>query len=287
MVSAIEIKDLIYAYPGSERPAMVLEELYLLEGEIYWLTGLNGAGKTTLCRLLAGLIPHFFRGHLSGSVSVLGQDISRLGLAEVSGLVGYIMDDPFDQLSRATYTVRDEIAFALQNVGLPPDEIQERVEETMQELDIASLADRLPTSLSGGEQQRVAIASIFARRPKVFVMDEATSQLDPQGCAAIFQLVSRFKAMGKTIFMVEPKPDKVSQYADQVLVLQQGHLIAQGPIRDVINSGVYEQAGLHLPSYASLARQLQGEGISTGDLPVSLDEARRIVERLSHAGHRA
>ncbi len=285
MVSAIEIRGLRYCYPGSERPALILEELSLQEGEICWLTGSNGAGKTTFCRLLAGLIPHFFRGDLSGSVNVHGQDLRALELADISGLVGFIMDDPFDQLTRATYSVRDEITFGLQNVGLPPKEIQSRLEETMEELEITPLADRLPTSLSGGEQQRVAIASIFARRPRVFVMDEATSQLDPQGCAAIFRLISRFKTSGKTIIMVEPKPDKISQSADTILILEEGNLIAQGAIQEVLKSGVYEDAGLSLPSYPALARALQAQDIQPEDLPVSLRDTCAMVERLRHERH--
>jgi energy-coupling factor transport system ATP-binding protein len=152
----------------------------------------------------------------------------------------------------------------------------------MQELDIAALADRLPTSLSGGEQQRVAIASIFARQPAVFVMDEATTQLDPQGCDAIHKLVSRFKAMGKTIVMVEPKPDKVSQYADSLLILQEGSLISKGTVREVLNSGAYEAAGLGLPSYPSLARALVAKGMHIQDLPITLTDAFEMVERVRH-----
>lgn len=284
-MSAIQINALQYTYPGSERPALMLDEMTIQEGEICWLAGANGAGKTTLCRLLAGLIPHFFRGQLAGSVKVHGQDTARLELADVSGLVGFIMDDPFDQLTRATYTVRGEIAFGLQNIGLPPDEIQERLEETMEQLEIAPLAERLPTSLSGGEQQRVAIASIFARRPSVFVMDEATSQLDPQGCESIFRLVRRFKEMGKTIIMVEPKPDNISQVADRLLVLQDGRLIANGSVKEVLESGTYERAGLRLPSYPALARALQERGVASGELTVTLEEARKMVESVRHASH--
>ena len=285
MVNSIQLSGVQYTYPGSDHPALVLDEMTIQEGQICWLSGLNGAGKTTLCRLLAGLIPHFFRGQLSGGIQVHGQDTTQLALADVSGLVGFIMDDPFDQLTRATYTVRGEIAFGLQNIGLPPDEIHERIEETMGQLGIAALAERLPTSLSGGEQQRVAIASIFARRPNVLVMDEATSQLDPQGCEDIFDLVTRFKEMGKTILMVESKPDNISQVADRLLVLQDGHLIANGPVKEVLGSGVYEQAGLSLPSYPSLARGLQAKAVAVEKLPVTLEEARVMVERLRHASH--
>lgn len=285
MARIVEFQNVEYTYPGVDRPALYLEELYLEQGEIVWLAGPNGAGKTTLCRLLAGLIPHYFNGALKGSARVQGLEVASLSLSEVAGRVGFIMDDPFDQLTRAAYSVRDEIAFGLQNVGLPREQIFSRVEQTMQELGISSLAERVPTTLSSGEQQRVVIASIFARQPAVLVLDEATSQLDPQGTASIFQLVQHFKETGRTVVMVEPKPDKISQYADRVVLLDGGRMIAQGAASEILASGALEKAGLSLPSYPRLARCLSQAGLYQGPLPVKLDEARRMIEKVQHGSH--
>ena len=283
MTEGIHIADLKYEYPGSRQPALLLDELDFGKAEICWIAGLGGAGKTTLCRLLAGLIPHFYRGKLSGSLQIQGQDARRLSLSEITGMIGFVMDDPFDQLTRATYSVRDEIAFGLQNLGLPRREITMKVEESMEELGITHLADRLPTSLSAGEQQRVVIASITARHPQVLVMDEATNQLDPQGAEAIFRLATYLRSAGNTIIMVEPRSDKISQIADRLVLLHQGKVLANGPVAKVLNTGVFENVGLRLPSYPELASVLITGGIYSGRLPVSLSEACEMVGKIVHA----
>jgi energy-coupling factor transporter ATP-binding protein EcfA2 len=153
----------------------------------------------------------------------------------------------------------------------------------MQDLGIVHLADRLPTSLSAGEQQKVVIASIFARRPRVLVLDEATSQLDPRGAEAIFHLAISLKSLGNTVIMVEPRLDKVSQIADRLVLLHKGQVLANGPVGEVLNSGIFEQAGLPLPSYPELASTLIACGAYAGRLPVSLSEACAMVGKVLHA----
>jgi energy-coupling factor transporter ATP-binding protein EcfA2 len=282
VTQGIHIADLKYEYPGSRQPALLLDELDFGKAEICWIAGLGGAGKTTLCRLLAGLIPHFYRGKLSGSLQIQGQDARRFSLSEITGMIGFVMDDPFDQL-RGQRTACDEIAFGLQNLGLPRREITMKVEESMEELGITHLADRLPTSLSAGEQQRVVIASITARHPQVLVMDEATSQLDPQGAEAIFRLATYLRSAGNTIIMVEPRSDKISQIADRLVLLHQGKVLANGPVAKVLNTGVFENVGLRLPSYPELANVLIIGGVYSGRLPVSLSEACEMVGKIVHA----
>lgn len=283
MTEAIQIANLKYEYPGARQPALLLDELTFGPAEICWMAGLSGAGKTTLCRLLAGLIPHFYRGKLSGRLQIQGQDARRLSLSEIAGMIGFIMDDPFDQLTRATYSVRDEVAFGLQNLGLTRQEITLKVEESIGALGINHLADRLPTSLSAGEQQRVVIASIIARQPRVLVMDEASSQLDPQGAEGLFELVIRLKSAGNTIIMVEPRSDKISQIADRLVLLHQGRVLANGPVSEVLNTGVFEAVGLRLPSYPELASVLISSGIYSGRLPVTLSEACKMVGEIVNA----
>lgn len=283
MTRAIEVFGLKYGYPGTGGPALVLDKLAIDPGEICWVAGLTGAGKSTFCRVLAGLIPHFFRGRLSGSVKIFGQEITELNLSAITGMVGLVTGDPFEQLTRATYTVRDEIAFGLQNVGLPVQEIIRRVAEIMGELEITSLADRLPTSLSLGEQQRVVIASILARQPQVFVVDEATSLLDPQGSEAFYRLAARLKSSGHTVVVVEPKPDRIYQAADRLILLQQGQMVAQGRVGELVNRGVFEQAGLSLPTYPALGKMLHVNGGYSGKLPVGLSEACEMVDQILYA----
>jgi energy-coupling factor transporter ATP-binding protein EcfA2 len=286
MASSISFSNYRYIYPGAERPALDIEALNISAGEFCCLVGPNAAGKSTLCRVLSGLIPHFFRGEIEGSVHVLGEDAQAKSVHELAGVVGYIMDDPFDQLTRATYSVYDEIAFGLQNVGMPVDEIRLRVSQVLEELQITDLADRLPTQLSGGQQQRVAIASIFARRPEILVMDEATSQLDPMGCAAIYTLVKHLKDTGKTVLMVESKLDHILKYADRILVMEAGQVVASGSPRQVLAEGHFERLNLGLPSYPALAKELSARGLVGDVLPIHLDEACQMIQEVLGGDHR-
>jgi energy-coupling factor transport system ATP-binding protein len=285
MVSPVEITSFKYCYPGFENPALSLENLRIEAGEFCCLVGLNGAGKSTLCRVLAGLIPHYYHGEMTGSVKILGQQTVESNISDLAGKVGFVMDDPFDQLTRATYSVFDELAFGLLNVGTPVDLTRLRVKQVLEELNITELADRVPTTLSGGEQQRVAIASVFSRDPHVLVMDEATSQLDPQGCEAIFQLASQFKKQGKTIVMVESKLDKIIQHADRILVLHKGQIIKDGSPQQVLSAGVLEEIGLGLPSYPALSKSLQEQGRYRGELPVKIEQAGSMLREVLHASH--
>jgi energy-coupling factor transporter ATP-binding protein EcfA2 len=285
LVNAIEIAELSYSYPGRTKPVLELKYLTVERGEFCWIAGLNGAGKTTLCRSLTGLIPHFFHGQLSGSLKLFGQEVSQMSLSQITGIAGLILDDPFEQLTRATYSVRDEIAFGLQNIALPPAEIIKRVDQSLTELKITELADRIPTSLSVGEQQRVAIAAIFARQPEILVLDEVTSQLDPQGVHAIFRLVEHFKETGKTILMVESRFDKISQYAERILVLQQGKLVADGAVKTILNDDILEKNYLELPSYPALAKTLKSKGRVSGQVPVTLEEACQMLDEVRHGAH--
>jgi energy-coupling factor transport system ATP-binding protein len=285
MASPVDISAMQYFYPGMEKPALSVERLVIEPGEFCCLVGLNGAGKSTLCRVMAGLCPHFYHGNLTGSVKIFGQETADSNIADLAGKVGFVMDDPFDQLTRATYSVYEEIAFGLQNVGMPVEQIRQRVAQVLQELNIAGLSERVPTTLSGGEQQRVAIASIFARDPQVLVMDEATSQLDPQGCESIFQLVRHFKELGKTVVMVESKLDKVLQHADRILFIHEGQIMLDDTPRRVLNTGIFERDGLGLPSYPALAKKLEAEGLYQGELPVKIDEAAAMLQEVLHGGN--
>ena len=145
------------------------------------MVGPNGAGKSTLCYTIAGFVPHFFKGELTGAVLVDGSDLQSSTLNEWVLTVGLAFQNPFNQISGAKYTVFEELAFGLENIGIPRDEMIARVEESMKLTGISDLADRSPYSLSGGQQQRVALTSILVMQPKVLVLDEPTSQMDPVG----------------------------------------------------------------------------------------------------------
>lgn len=271
-----------FVYKGATHPALQIEHLEIAAGEFCCLIGANGAGKTTFCRALCGLIPHFYPGELRGSLRIGGEETSTKAIHELVMTVGYVMDDPFEQLTRATETVYEEIAFGLQNAGLPPAEIHKRVDETIAEMEIKELAKREPTRLSNGEQQRTVLAAILAQRPDVLVMDEATSQLDPAGAAAIYQIASRLKAKGKTVILVEPRLDSALEFADKLLLLEDGCLIASGSPAEILMEGHLEKMNLGVPSYALLAKELAARGAVRDQTPIHLEQARQMIEEALH-----
>ncbi len=207
------------------------------------LVGPNGAGKSTLAYALTGFIPHFYRGHLEGTITVDGKLTAETPLHDLIRSAGLIFQNPFNQISGTKFTVLEEIAFGLENLGVPPDEMRTRVREIMAMLDITDLADRSPVALSGGQMQRVAIASVLAMRPKALILDEPTSQLDPIGSREVFAAVRSLAANAKTtILMIEHKLEWVAQFADRVIALSAGEIIADGkPERDPHRSGGHSE----------------------------------------------
>src|SRR5690606_18381877 len=150
--------------------------------------GMNTAGKTTLCYALSGLVPHFFKGAYGGDVYIGDMDVLSHEISEITASVGLVFENPFSQMTGAKFTVYDEIAFGLENQGVPSDVMHERDRESMKLLDIEGLREKNPLSLSGGQMQRVAIASVIAMKPDILILDEPTSQLDPEGAEEVFRV---------------------------------------------------------------------------------------------------
>ncbi len=185
----IEVTNVTYNYPRTESPALRDLNVAIPEGQMCAVVGANGAGKSTFCLALAGFVPEFYRGTLSGGITAAGVNVVDLSIAELSGTVGLVFSNPFNQITGARFTVRDEIAFGLENTGVPPDEMLARIDAVMEVTNLTELADRSPYGLSGGQQQRLAIASVLVMEPQVLVLDEPTSQLDPVGSREVFSVL--------------------------------------------------------------------------------------------------
>ncbi|MBI3170425.1 MAG: ABC transporter ATP-binding protein, partial [Chloroflexi bacterium] len=198
----VNIQNLTYKYPLTKEPVLQNLNLQVQEGEFVSVIGPNGAGKSTLCYALAGFVPHFFKGEISGSIEVDGKKSGESTLDEWVLNVGLAFQNPFNQISGAKYTVFEELAFGLENTGVSRNEMKTRVEEAMSLTGIRDLADRSPYSLSGGQQQRVALTSILVMRPKLLVLDEPTSQMDPIGTREVFGVVRKMAEEGMTVVMV-------------------------------------------------------------------------------------
>jgi energy-coupling factor transport system ATP-binding protein len=216
-MAIVKLQNVTYTYPLTELPALKNVNLQIDEGEFLAIIGPNGAGKSTLCYTIAGFVPHFFKGEISGTVEVAGKESSKSSLHEWVLNVGLAFQNPFNQISGAKYTVFEEIAFGLENIGVPRDEMISRVKDAMKLTGISELADRSPYSLSGGQQQRVALTSILVMQPKVLVLDEPTSQMDPIGTREVFGTIRSMAEQGITVILVEHKVEWIAEYANRVI----------------------------------------------------------------------
>ena len=250
---ALVLEQVSYAYPGAPQESLSDIELSIGEGEWVGVSGPTNAGKSTLCLLAMGLAPHFFGGRLKGTVTVFGKDSRTTTVAERSADVGLLFQNPFTQISGARERVDDEIAFGPECHGLSKADIEERVAEAMSLVGLAELAARHPANLSGGQLQRLALASLLAMRPRLLLLDEPTSQLDPAGTSAIFEVLAGLHSRGITIVMVEHRLEKLSELCPRIVALAGGRLLADGTPEEVFNRPpVQERVGM--PVYTGLAR---------------------------------
>ncbi len=274
-MAIVNLQNVTYKYPLTDNFALENINLQVEEGEFVAVIGPNGAGKSTLCYTLSGFIPHFYKGELSGTVEVAGVETRQSSLNEWVLNVGLAFQNPFNQISGAKYTVFEEVAFGLENIGAPRDEMKERVERALEMTGISDLAERSPYSLSGGQQQRVALTSILVMEPKVLVLDEPTSQMDPIGTREVFAVIRTMAERGMTVVLAEHKVEWIAQFADRVIALHEGKILLDGKPGDVLTSDLLDGKGFGISRYTSTAREAQKQGLWPKErrLPVTLDEA--------------
>ena len=274
-MSMINLQDVSYKYPLTETPVLDHFSLQVEEGEFVAVIGPNGAGKSTLCYLLSGFIPHFFKGELTGSVEVAGVETRQSTLDQWVRTVGLAFQNPFNQISGSKYTVFEEIAFGLENMGVERGEMKERVQRALDLTGISDLAERSPYSLSGGQQQRVALTSILVMEPKVLVLDEPTSQMDPIGTREVFGVIRQMAARGMTVILVEHKIEWVAAFADRVVALDEGKILADGTPGEVLTHPALFAKNFGLSRYTRTAHTAAEQGLwpAARRLPVTLDQA--------------
>ena len=279
-MSLIEVKDLKYRYPGTTELALDGVSFTVEKGEFIGIAGENGAGKSSLSQALLGLIPQFYKGAYGGSVTVCGMDARSTPVSELCRHVGLVFQNPFNQLSGAKDTVYDEVGYGLQNLGFPPEEIRTRVESVLRCFGIWEYRDRNPFDLSGGQLQRVAICSVLAMKPDVLILDEPTSQLDPEGSEEVFHTVDELTKMGITIIMIEQKIEKLAGYCDRVLLMHQGHVVDYDTPRKIFSREELYDLGVNPPAYTRFARA-NALVFEDGTLPVTHAET---LERVKASG---
>ncbi|MDU5960061.1 MAG: ABC transporter ATP-binding protein [Finegoldia magna] len=275
----IELKNVSFKYELQEEKTIKNLDLYVKQGEFVGIIGKNGSGKTTLCNIIRGIIPDFVQGTITGSISIDNKNINDIERGEMSELVGFVFQNPFSQISGIKKTVFEEIAYGLENLGVPREEIRQRVTEVIKLLKIEDLQDKNPNELSGGQSQRVAIASIIVMNPKVLIFDEPTSQLDPLGTEEIFDILKLLKSQNKTIILVEHKIDLIAEYADRVVVMDDGEIIFNGETHEVLSNDKIEQHNVSMPIVSKLAYKLNEEKPGFfKNIPITLDECKKELE---------
>ena len=265
----ITLEHVTYAYPGAQRPVLNDLNLKIADGEFVLVVGNSGAGKSTLLRCLNGLVPHFYGGTISGAIRVQGLDPVRSQPREMSTTVGFVFQDPEAQF--VVDTVEAELAFAMENHALPQATMRKRIEEVLDQLSIAHLRGRRINTLSGGEKQRVAIASVLTLEPKILVLDEPTSQLDPQAAEEVLTALQKLNAdLGLTIILSEHRLERVVQYAERIIYLPgEGQPPLEGAPQDIL-----PQLDL-VPPLIRL-----GKALGWNPLPLTIKDARRRAMEL-------
>lgn len=276
-MDSIKITDLSYRYPTAEEEVLRHVSLTVKKGELCAIVGANGSGKTTLCNAIRGFVPKFYKGEISGEVLVNGKDVQKEDIGSTALEVGFVFQNPFTQISGIADTVYEELAFGLENMGIDPTEINERIEKMMKLTKIEEFRDRDPYQLSGGQQQRVALASILVMGQDILVIDEPTSQLDPQSTDDVFEMIQLMKNMGKTIVLVEHKMEQIAEYADHVVVMDKGKIVLEGTAKEVFSNPKCMEYHTRLPQSTKIAMELMKEGIPFQEIPVTVDETIQIL----------
>ncbi|AUV80839.1 ABC transporter [Salinigranum rubrum] len=279
-MSLIELTDVTFQYgtQPEDEYAVTDVDLSIEEGQFVGVTGQSEAGKATLSRLVSGQIPHFYHGELSGDVTVEGTSTAESTVGELSKKIGYVFENPYDQLTGASSTVLEEVAFGLETHGLTREEMRERAKESLAAIGVEDLVDRDPMQLSGGQCQRVAIASVLAMEPDVLVLQQPTAQLDPEGTEEVFEVVAEMNDRGYTVVMVSHELDRLVPHLDRLVVMDDGRIRFDGPPADVLVDATNEDLPLFVPTPVTVGRRLREAGLVSSDEPVPVTESGCLAE---------
>jgi len=276
-MSIIETENLTYTYPSGTKPSIRDVSIKIEKGEFVLITGPSGCGKTTLCRCFNGLIPHFYQGELKGEITVAGLRISEQPIYEMAKHVGLVFQNPENQLF--ALSVEKDVAFGLENLGVPREEMRKRVDWALNLTGIYDIRERAPHELSGGQQQRVAIASVLAMQPEVVVLDEPTSFLDPLGAKKIFEVIYDLnRKLGITVVLVEHRLDLTAKYANHIVIMDDGKIVLDGEPRKILSSEEARLIGVGIPKPTRLYQILQKDRVSLSNtIPLSSDEMAAML----------
>lgn len=280
---AIDVDGFSFSYQGSGSWQLSAVTTVLGRGERLAVMGSTGAGKSTLAMALNGLIPHHHHGQMHGGVRVDGIDTAEASTTEIVRRVGLVMQDPETQITGQT--VLGDAAVGPANLGLPKDVVLARANHALGLVGMGELGDRDATALSGGQKQRLAIAGIIAMQPSILVLDEPTSELDPQATAEVFDVVKRLSGDAETsLVMIDHEPEIIAEWADRLVVLTLGRVVYDGPPGDFFaDPHAVSAAGLRAPQVSEVAIALRDRGDYDGPIPATLPDAIELLPRFGTA----
>ena len=275
----VEIKDYSFRYNHAKTLAVEHVSFDIHKGEFLAIIGPTGAGKTTICRSIVRLIPEIYAGKSWGDILIRGQSVSKMAAAQISSFVGYVHQDAESQILMSN--VEQEIAFPLENMAVPRDEMKVRVENALKLVHLEEYRDRHPYYLSGGQRQRVVLATALAMDPDVLILDEAVSEIDPLGAEEITSVAKELNDLGKTIVFIEHNMEEVAKYADRIVVLDQGHVMADGATRDVLcDMELMNKLDIFPPEVTQVFVELQKRGFPVDEMPIEVEDARAKLRKL-------
>lgn len=280
----IEITNFSFKYRESDEPTVKNINLSIPDGAFVGITGAAGSGKSTLTYAMNGVIPYCYPGDFYGSVVIDGCDTCETPLAEISQIVGSVCQDVDSQM--VATIVEDEMLYGLENFGVPHDQIEARVSEALNDMGIADLRDRTIDSLSGGQKQKLAIASILAMKPKVLVLDEPTAELDPASALSVFHLLARYaRDHGTTVVVVEQKIALLSQFTDMLVIVDEGQIrFADAPERVLAHSDELLEIGVNCPRATTLMNRLHERKLYAGPVARNVNDACHALSQVLAGG---
>ena len=276
----LKLENVNYKYPLEEKNTLQNINIEIKKGEFWAVIGKNGSGKTTLCNILRRFVPDFYKGELTGKITLEGKELKDYSQKEIVQKIGFVFQNPFTQISGVKNTVFEEIAYGLENLGIEREIIISEVEKILKLLEIERLRDKNPYNLSGGQKQRVALASIIAMNPDILVIDEPTSQLDPKGTEDIFKIINLMANEGKTIILVEHKLELIAEYAENILVLDEGEIILSGKANEVLNNKILLEKEIGMTQYSMLAYELEkARKIELEEIPITKEKTVELLKK--------
>lgn len=273
----IEFKDFSFYYPNCKIPSLDKINVMIDEGEFLVITGPSGGGKSTFLRSINGLIPNFYGGKISGEVLVKGKNVSKTPTNQMSEIVGMVFQDPENQL--VSNQVEREIAFGMENLCFSKEIMKKRIEESLDAVNISRLRDKTIQELSGGQKQKVAIASALATHPEVLLLDEPTSELDPGSAESVLNVIEKINdELGLTIILVEHRLERVIHHVDRMLMIDSGKILYDGSPRKLKSNNVKDWK-VGMPPVTRLALNFEKEMVNNG-MPLTVKEARLSLKEV-------